>query len=110
MDAIAVRHNETAAQFEVQQDDLLAVLQYDRANGQLVLLRTEVPAPLEGRGIGSALVRAALAYAQEQELWMVPRCPFVRLTQVPVSCGTWQCRPRARRSDPGSRDLGGARR
>src|SRR5664280_1558398 len=75
---IVVQQNEAAAQFEVQQEDQLAVLQYDRSPRHLVLLHTEVPPALAGRGIGSALVREALASARGQGLLIVPRCPFVR--------------------------------
>jgi predicted GNAT family acetyltransferase len=75
---IVVQQNETASQFEVRQEDQLAVLQYDRSPGRLVLLHTEVPPGLAGRGIGSALVRAALASTRDHGLLVVPRCPFVR--------------------------------
>jgi uncharacterized protein len=75
---IVVQQNEAASQFEVRQEDQLAVLQYDRLPGRLVLLHTGVPSALAGRGIGSTLVRAALASARDQGLVVVPRCPFVR--------------------------------
>jgi predicted GNAT family acetyltransferase len=75
---IGVQQNEAASQFEVRQEDQLAVLQYDRLPRRLVLLHTGVPSALAGRGIGSALVRAALVHAREEGLLIVPRCPFVR--------------------------------
>jgi predicted GNAT family acetyltransferase len=43
-----------------------------------VLIHTETPDELEGRGIGSALVRAALDAAAAAGLTLVPRCPFAR--------------------------------
>ena len=79
MPAIEVRHNDKASQFEVLRDGLLAVLQYDRTDHRLILLHTEVPEPLAGQGIGSALVRAALAYAREAHMLVLPRCPVVQI-------------------------------
>lgn len=75
---VTVRQNVVAAQFEVQQDDQLAVLQYDRSGERLLLLHTEVPRAIAGHGIGGALVQAALDYARAQSLLVVPHCPYVR--------------------------------
>jgi len=36
-----------------------------------------VPPALEGRGIAGKLARAALDYARERKLSVIPRCPFV---------------------------------
>jgi predicted GNAT family acetyltransferase len=41
------------------------------------MTHTEVPAPIERRGIGSALVRAALEDARARQLRVVPLCSFV---------------------------------
>ncbi len=67
---MTVRHNGAASQFEVQHDDLLAVLQYDRTDKRLILVHTEAPEPLAGRGVGTALARAALAYAGAHRLFL----------------------------------------
>jgi hypothetical protein len=40
-------------------------------------MHTEVPKELEGRGIGSTLVRGALELAKGQGLTIKARCPFV---------------------------------
>jgi predicted GNAT family acetyltransferase len=37
---------------------------------------TEVPPAHEGQGIGSALIRFALASARERGLHVIPICPF----------------------------------
>ena len=42
------------------------------------LQHTEVPPSDRNQGIADALVRAALAYAREHELRVVPSCPYVQ--------------------------------
>lgn len=43
----------------------------------LDLIHTGVDPALRRRGIAAALVRAALAYARQQKLRVVPTCPYV---------------------------------
>ena len=50
---------------------------YERRGNEIVLLHTEVPEVLEGRGVGSALARSALEDARARALTVVPVCPFV---------------------------------
>jgi predicted GNAT family acetyltransferase len=42
------------------------------------LQHTEVPPADRNQGIADTLVRAALAYAREHELRVVPTCPYVK--------------------------------
>lgn len=73
----AVRHNEPAARFEMDAGTGTAVLEYRRSASSMVFLHTEVPPEAQGRGTGGELVRAALDYAREHKLRVVPLCPFV---------------------------------
>jgi predicted GNAT family acetyltransferase len=76
---VAVQRNEQLARFETVVDDQVAFLTYqERGDVQIVLVHTEVPQALEGRGIGGEIVRAALQWAREHDLVVVPRCPFVQ--------------------------------
>lgn len=75
---VNVEHNASQRRYEVRLGDARAVLDYDRSGDQITFLHTEVPAALEGRGIGGALARTALDEARSQGLTVVPRCPFVR--------------------------------
>jgi uncharacterized protein len=50
---------------------------YRRSDGTLTLHHTEVPPEAEGRGVASALVKAALAYAEQQGLRVAPTCTYV---------------------------------
>jgi len=45
--------------------------------GVIYLNHTEVPVALEGKGVGSALIRKVLHHIREERLKMAPLCPFV---------------------------------
>lgn len=77
-DAPVVTDNPAASRFEYTADGYLAELTYRLRAGRLVLLHTGTPAELEGHGIGSALVRAAIDRAARENLVVVPLCPFAR--------------------------------
>ncbi|MEN4012114.1 MAG: GNAT family N-acetyltransferase [Chloroflexota bacterium] len=78
MDDYRVHNNTTAGQFEVRLEGHTALIAYLLEPGQITFDHTEVPPALEGRGIGSALAKAALEYARQNGLAVVPLCPFVR--------------------------------
>jgi predicted GNAT family acetyltransferase len=67
-----------ASRFMVESDGQVAELAYRLDGDRLVLVHTGVPAALEGRGIGSKLVAAAIAEAKHRDLTIVPLCPFVK--------------------------------
>ena len=73
----AVRDNPTLNRFELDVDGHTAVAYYRLSPGVITFTHTEVPAELSGRGIGSELVRGALAAARARGLKVVPKCPFV---------------------------------
>lgn len=73
-----VRDNTDHHRFELDTDGHIAFSNYKRADGVLTILHTEVPTALEGRGIGSALVRGVLDIARAQGLKVNPLCPFVK--------------------------------
>ena len=73
-----VTHNEAAQRYEIVVDSRIAFSAYERRGDEIVFTHTEVPEALEGRGIGSALARAALDDARAKNLTVVPLCPFIR--------------------------------
>ncbi len=64
--------------FVLEQDNREAELVYRRLGPRLVLIHTEVPEELGGRGVGGLLVQAAVARAQAEGLTLEPQCPFAR--------------------------------
>jgi predicted GNAT family acetyltransferase len=64
--------------FVVESDGSIAELVYRTEPDRLILLHTEVPGDLGGRGIGGQLVAAAVARAGSEGLTIVPWCPFAR--------------------------------
>jgi uncharacterized protein len=73
-----VRDNTERNRFELDADGHIAFSNYKRSDGLLTILHTEVPKELEGRGIGSALVRGLLEIARAQGLKVHAVCPFVK--------------------------------
>ncbi|MGH9458314.1 MAG: GNAT family N-acetyltransferase [Thermoanaerobaculia bacterium] len=73
-----IRHAPERRRFESDHPDP-GVLNYAvRGEGRLELKSTEVPASLEGQGVGSALAREAMDYARAHDYRVIATCPFVR--------------------------------
>jgi predicted GNAT family acetyltransferase len=73
-----ITDNQAASRFELTAEGRLAELVYRQHGKRLVLIHTEVPSGLGGRGLGGALVAAALERAEREGLTVVPLCPFAR--------------------------------
>ena len=72
-----VHDNPARNRFELDLDGHTAFATYRRDGGVLAILHTEVPKALNGRGIGSQLVRGLLEIARAEGLKIKPLCPFV---------------------------------
>jgi predicted GNAT family acetyltransferase len=62
--------------FELTVEEQTALLVYRVEGASLVLIHTEVPEALGGRGLGGVLVEAAVEWAVRDGLTIVPLCPF----------------------------------
>lgn len=71
-----VTNNAGAGRFEVRLDGHLAYAEYRVLQSGVLFPHTEVPPALEGRGVGSALVRAGLDFARAEGLKVMPVCTF----------------------------------
>lgn len=78
MTTIEVRHNPQQGRFEAQVEGHLCVADYRLREGVMVMPHTEVPAPVQGRGIAAQLVSAALAHARAHRLRIDAQCSYVR--------------------------------
>ena len=76
-DTSEVRNNQAEGQYELEIDGQLAIAAYERRDGALVFTHTQVPEALEGEGVGSRLISAALQDARDQGLKVIPLCEFV---------------------------------
>ena len=67
------------SRFEIHVDGRLAgFAQYRTKPGLIVFTHTQIDDAYEGRGLGSALIRAALDAARIRGVGVRPDCPFVR--------------------------------
>jgi predicted GNAT family acetyltransferase len=70
--------NPSRSRFEIDIDGHVAELLYERHGDRLVLVQTEVPEELGGRGLGGRLVAAAVDAAEANGLTIVARCPYAK--------------------------------
>lgn len=73
-----VRDNAAEQEFELVVDGHRAVAAYQMEGDTIVFTHTVVPPAIEGRGVASKLIRAALDAARDRGLKEVPQCRFVR--------------------------------
>jgi uncharacterized protein len=55
-----------------------AIAAYQLEEGKIVFTHTIVPKAIEGRGVASKLIKAALDSSRDRGLRVVPLCPFVK--------------------------------
>jgi uncharacterized protein len=86
---LRVHDNVERSRYELNVDGQIATLAYARRPNAVVLVHSEVPSSLRGRGIASALAAFAIDAARREGLSIVARCPFVRayLRKHPQSAG-----------------------
>jgi predicted GNAT family acetyltransferase len=69
--------NPSKKRFEMAVGDVLAVAYYRLEGGRVVLLHTEVPRELSGRGVGSKLARGVFEALRERGARVVAKCEFM---------------------------------
>jgi hypothetical protein len=73
----AVRHSPEEGQFLISASPNAAELDYRIKDEKMYIDRTYVPETLRGGGIAAKLVKAALKFAREKGLKVVPECSYV---------------------------------
>lgn len=73
-----IRDNRYHHRFELEIDGKLSIAEYRQVDDEtLALTHTQVDPSLEGQGVGSHLIEGVLDYAEQNNLKIVPLCPFV---------------------------------
>lgn len=71
-----IAHDAASHRFETRVDGEHATLDYELADDVMTITHVVVPEPIGNRGIAAAMTEAALGYAREHGLRVVPRCPY----------------------------------
>lgn len=71
--------NQERKQYELKVDSFTSRIEYIIAKDKIYLTHTEVPRELEGKGIGSSLVKLVLEDIDKRNLTLIPMCPFVAM-------------------------------
>jgi uncharacterized protein len=74
----SVRDNRAEQEFVLDEGGERAIAAYQREGGTITFTHTVVPPAIEGRGVGSKLIRGALDQVRDEGLRVVPQCRFVR--------------------------------
>lgn len=69
--------NAAKGRFEMTVEGHMAIIEYVQKEDVIFLTHTEVPAALEGKGVGAAIVEKALSFIEDNNYKLVPYCPFV---------------------------------
>ena len=77
-----IKHREIGSKglFYIEvEGEKLAEMTYSRAGDSLIIIdHTEVSEKLKGQGAGKQLVQAAVSYAREHNIKILPLCPFAK--------------------------------
>ncbi|GGW50793.1 GNAT family N-acetyltransferase [Arenibacter certesii] len=69
--------NEARKRFEIEIDGHYAFINYGDFGNQIALVHTETDPELAGKGAASAVVEKTLHYLRENNIVLLPFCPYV---------------------------------
>jgi uncharacterized protein len=78
LNSVVVIHNERENRFETTVNGRLAMVTYQLSPGRIAFNHTEVPEPIEGKGLAGKLVGTALDFARAKGLLVLATCSYVR--------------------------------
>jgi uncharacterized protein len=79
-DTIVIENNTEKQQYEAKQDGkVIAFAEYRPIGTSIMFTHTEVDEKLEGKGVGSKLIRFALEDTKAKGMTAIPMCPFVKI-------------------------------
>ncbi len=74
---LSISDNKEKNRFETTIDGKTGFIEYKRKTDVIHLTHTEVPKAIEGKGVGSALVKHALEASKHEGKKVVSHCSFV---------------------------------
>jgi uncharacterized protein len=79
MDINHIEHGSKGAFLIKENNQRLAEMTYSKAGDHRIIIdHTEVSDALRGKGAGKQLVSAAVTYAREKNIKILPLCPFAK--------------------------------
>ncbi|WUH96989.1 N-acetyltransferase [Spirillospora sp. NBC_00431] len=74
-----ITDNAEQNRYEIRLDgELAGFVEYERGEGSIALVHTEVGSAFEGKGVGGSLARGVLDDIRARGLSAVPVCPFIK--------------------------------
>lgn len=81
MDIIHEKNDRKGTFIAKEEDRRAGEMTYSQAGTDKIIIdHTEVNPEFKGKGVGKELVYAAVAYAREHQLKIMPLCPFAKAT------------------------------
>ncbi|MDQ8193246.1 GNAT family N-acetyltransferase [Coraliomargarita sp. SDUM461004] len=77
METYQVTHLANKSRFEIRIGTLVAKLEYQITNGNMTIHHTFVPTELRGQKLAEKLAAAALEFARQSRLKVVPQCSYI---------------------------------
>ena len=71
-----IAHDTAARRFGTRVDGESSTLDYELDGNVMTITHVKVPEAVGNRGIAAAMTEAALSYAREHDLRVVPQCPY----------------------------------
>lgn len=72
-----VKHDKVNNRFVINIDGLDSFVEYSLNEKEMNLYHTYTPPQLRGKGLAEKVVRAAIEYAKENSLKVIPSCSYV---------------------------------
>ncbi|MCX7548951.1 GNAT family N-acetyltransferase [Xanthomarina sp. F1114] len=74
---IPLVRNEEKKRFEIEVDGHYAFIDYKESRNKIALIHTETDPELAGKGAASAVVEKTLHYLDDNNITLLPFCPYV---------------------------------
>ncbi|MCB9033428.1 MAG: N-acetyltransferase [Chitinophagales bacterium] len=74
---IPLVNNEEESRFEIKINNHYSFIEYRVINNLLALIHTETQPELAGTGAATAVVEKTLQYVDENDIKILPYCPFI---------------------------------